>query len=129
MRPRPLAAAVAALLALTAPAGAAPADKPGRCFVTTNFAGWKSPDDRTIYIRVGVGDFYRLDLANRCSALHGISPILVTRWRGSNFVCSPLDWDLRVSRGVGLGADACIVKAMTPLTRAEAGAIPRKFRP
>lgn len=128
MLARTIESALAALLALTAVASAEP-DKPGRCFVTTNFENWKSPDDRTIYIRVGVHDFYRLDLANRCSALHAINPHLVTRWRGSNFVCSPLDWDLKVSRGVGLGADPCIVKAMTPLTRAEAAAIPRKFRP
>jgi len=129
MRARFFGTALAVLLAMTAAAPAAPTDKPGRCFVTTNFNGWKAPDERTIYIRVGVHDFYRLDLANRCSALHAISPFLVTRWRASNFVCSPLDWDLRVSRGVDLGAEACIVKAMTPLTRAEADAIPRKFRP
>jgi hypothetical protein len=117
--------AILAALALTAPAGAAERS----CFVTQNFRGWKAPDDRTIYIRVGVNSFYRLDLANRCSALHAIDPFLVTRWRGSNFVCSPLDWDLRVSRGTGMPGEACIVKAMTRLSADEAAAIPRKFKP
>jgi hypothetical protein len=117
--------AILAVLALTAPAAAAQRS----CFVTQNFQGWKAPDDRTIYIRVGVNSFYRLDLANRCSALHAIDPFLVTRWRGSNFVCDAIDWDLKVSRGTGMPGEACIVKTMTRLTAEEAAAIPRKFRP
>ena len=76
-----------------------------------------------------MNEFYRIDLAARCPGLNALDPHLITRWRVSNLVCSPLDWDLRVSRGVGLDSDACIVKAQTPLTRAEADAIPHKFKP
>jgi len=129
MLSRMIATAAAGFLLFAGTAQAAPNDRAPRCFTTQFFNTWKAPDERTIYIRVGVHDFYRLDLATRCPALHAINPHLVTRWRGSNFVCSALDWDLKVSRGVDLGADPCIVKTMTPLTNAEADAIPRKFRP
>jgi len=120
-------AVVAAIALAAAPAAAA---EPGRsCFATTNFQNWKAPDERTIYIRVSGNSFYRLDLANRCSALRGFDPVLITRWRGSNWVCNAIDWDLKVSRGTGSPGEACIVRAMTRLTAEEAAAIPRKFKP
>ena len=121
--------AATGLLLLAGTAQAVPIEKAPRCFTTQFFNTWKAADDRTIYIKVGLHDFYRLDLANRCPALLSVNPHLVTQWRGSNWVCNALDWDLKVSRGVGLGADPCIVQAMTPLTKQEADAIPRKFKP
>ncbi|MBL6854394.1 MAG: hypothetical protein ISS15_05690 [Alphaproteobacteria bacterium] len=121
--------AFTATLALATAAQAAPNDRPPKCFSTQFFDTWKAPDEHTMYIKVGTHDFYRVDLANRCSALKGFDPHLITIWRGSNWVCNALDWDLKVSRGRGSPGEPCIVKAMTPLTRAEADAIPRKFRP
>lgn len=101
-----------------------------RCFFIQSFQNWKAPDDKTIYIRVNLNQYYRLDLANRCYNLTWPSSHLVTRWRGSNSVCTGLDWDLKVSQGDMRGfATPCIVKAMTPLTAVQASAIPKKFRP
>lgn len=132
MRARTIGTAFAALVAMTASAAAAPPspnDRAPRCFTTAFFNTWRAPDDRTMYIRVGTHDFYRLDMANRCPALKGFDPRLITHWRGSNWVCNALDWDLKVSRSIGSPGEPCIVRTMTPLTRAEADAIPRKFRP
>ncbi len=129
MRACTIGPAFAALLAMAGAAQAAPTDRPPKCFTTQFFETWKAPDDRTMYIRVGTHDFYRIDMANRCPALKGFDPRLITHWRGSNWVCNALDWDLKVSRGIGSPGEPCIVKAQTPLTRAEADAIPRKFRP
>src|ERR1700761_3439540 len=90
MRVRTLLTAFAALLALAGNAAAAdaPTDQPGRCFSTVNFNNWKAgPDAKTIYIRVGTRDYYRLDLSTSCYALQSPNPHLITQWRGSNFVC------------------------------------------
>jgi hypothetical protein len=45
-------------------------------------------------------------------------------------VCGAADWDLKVSRDVpGSLPSHCIVKTMTPLSQAEADAIPKAFKP
>jgi hypothetical protein len=103
---------------------------PHRCFSTTDFENWKAPDARTIYIRVGVSRYYRLDLSAPCQALLYPNTHLVTKWRGSNQVCAGIDWDLSVADSTGGGfRQACIVKTQTPMTPAEVAAIPRKFKP
>ena len=43
--------------------------------------------------------------------------------------CSPLDWDLRVSEGIGSPSEPCIVKTMTELSPAEVAALPPKAKP
>jgi hypothetical protein len=99
------------------------------CFFSRELQSWRAADEKTIYIRAGLNRFYRLDLVANCSALMSRSSHLVTRWHGSDSVCSELDWDLRVSEGPqGLGSP-CIVRRMTELTPAEAQAIPEKNRP
>ncbi len=106
-----------------------PASATGReCFFSHDFQSWKSPDTRTIYIRVNTNRYYRLDLANSCNTLHMPDAHLITTVRGPDMICSPLDWDLKVSEGNGF-AEGCIVKAMTRLTPEEVAAIPKKFKP
>ncbi len=101
-----------------------------QCFFIRNFEGWKAPDAKTIYIRVDPHDYYRLDLSASCPALLWPDSHLITKWRGSSSVCSPLDWDLKVAQSPPGGmVEPCIVKAMTKLTPAEADAIPKKFKP
>jgi hypothetical protein len=93
------------------------------------FENWKAPDAKTIYIRVNLHQYYRLDLAASCPALLWPDSHLITTWRGSDTVCSALDWDLKVSQGFHSIPEACIVEAMTALTAEEAAAIPKKFKP
>jgi hypothetical protein len=127
---------LSALMGLTlasAPALADDMGRPGRCFSMQEFNGWKAPDARTIYIRVGVHDFYRLDLSAPCQSLMYPDSHLITKVRGSDQVCSGVDWDLSVSNSTGGLHDgfkeACIVKTQTPLSAAEVAAIPKKFKP
>jgi hypothetical protein len=101
---------------------------PSQCFFANQFESWKSPDAKTIYIRVNQHDYYRLDLANRCSLLQNPNSHLITRFEGSTTICAPIDWDLQVSTGTGMRM-GCIVKTMTPLSTADAAAIPAKFKP
>src|ERR1700744_3320480 len=97
-----------------------------RCFSMRDFENWKAPDAKTLYIRVGVTRFYRLDLSAPCTQLTYAGSHLITKTRGSDQVCSGLDWDLSVSDSSGLGIgragggfrQARIVKTQTPLSAA-----------
>ena len=103
---------------------------PARCFFSPDFENWKAPDAKTIYIRVGVNRYYRLDLSTPCQALLYPNTHLVTKWRGSNQVCAGIDWDLSVADSTGGGfRQACIVKTQTPLSPADVANIPKKFKP
>jgi hypothetical protein len=123
-----LAAAVGfgASAASAQPASAPPSNS---CFFINQFQTWKAPDDKTMFIRVGTGRYFRLDMAGSCPALTGINPHLVTTFSGTNSVCSKLDWNLKVARAPGSPPEACIVSAMTELTPEEVKAIPKKFKP
>ena len=123
-------AAAAALAMLAGAAQAQPARPANQCFFINQFQGWRAPDAKTIYIRVGVNDIYRLDLATACNDLLFPDSHLITKTRGPDTVCSAVDWDLSVAQtGPGSIPTPCIVKSMRKLTPAEAAAIPRKFRP
>ena len=106
-----------------------------RCFSMRDFENWKAPDAQTIYIRVGLSRYYRLDLSAPCQTLKSVSSHLITKTRGSDQVCSGIDWDLAVSDSTGpIGShtgfkQTCIVKTQTPLSPAEVSAIPKEFKP
>ena len=125
--------AACVLFGLVAPAAADTAGSPGasgtQCFFIQNFESWKAADAKTIYIRVNLNQYYRLDLGSQCPALLWPDARLITNWRGSNSVCSALDWDLKVGQGIRGFAQPCIVKTMTKLDTAAAAAIPPKFKP
>lgn len=123
----------AAIFALGVVLGIAPADaQPAQnaCFLITEFRGWKAPDAKTIFIRVGFDRVYRLDLTNTCSLLSSPGSHLITKTRGPDLVCSAIDWDLSVSQPPpGNIPEHCIVKKMTLLSPDETAAIPQKFKP
>ena len=119
----------AALAVVTVPAAAQSAKPAGQCFNTTEMGNWRAADASTLYIRVHLNKIYRLDLRGRCSLLTSPGARLITTFRGSNLVCTPLDWDLKVSAGIGSNVEPCIVKAMTPLSPEEIKALPTKFTP
>lgn len=121
---------LAAASAVGLAADAQPSTKPApSCFFSVDWDGWKAtPDSKSIYIRVGVRDVYKLDLSSACPELQMPDAHLVTHIRGSDSICSPLDLDLRVSDMHGF-ATPCIVSAITPLSPAEAAALPPKLKP
>ncbi len=123
--------AASVLLLSTPPAtadSAVPTKHPG-CFFANQFESWKAPDAKTIYIRVRMHDYYRLDLVSSCPMLLWPSSHLITEFHGSDTICSALDWDLKVSQGTHGSIEPCIVKTMTALTSDEVAAIPKKFKP
>lgn len=131
MRTSALYALTTAIVFGASAASAQPVSAPpsNSCFFINQFQTWKAPDDKTMFIRVGSNRYFRLDMAGSCSALKGINPHLITRFSGTNSICSKLDWNLKVARAPGSPPEACIVSAMTELTPEEVKAIPKKFKP
>lgn len=125
-----LAALGATILAMPAAAQPTPGN---RCFSMRDFQTWKAPDNRTIFVKVSFDHYYRLDLSAECVGLKWVGVHLVTKSRGSDQVCGPLDWDITASTknfGQPGGMEMkCIVKTMTPLSPADVAAIPPGFKP
>lgn len=120
---------LAALAAMGASANADPPKQNTRCFFVNQTWNWKAgPDQQTIYIKVFPSRYYRLDLAAKCPGLNWPDARLITVHR-SNSICDGLDWDLKVSQGIGGPPIPCIVKKMTELTPAEVEQIPPKSKP
>jgi hypothetical protein len=108
-------------LASTEPTNARP------CFPARDWQSWKSPSPNVIYVRVFLHDYYRLDLSAGSSTLSWPDVHLVSIFRGSDWVCSPLDLQLYVSdHGF---REPLIVRSITKLTPEEVAQIPPKFRP
>lgn len=111
--------------------GIAPAiaDPHPRCFSMSELNGWRSPDGKTIYIRIGADRYYRLDLARQCSTLKSVYPHLVLRNREGDLICSALDLDVKASESPGGIVEPCFPKTLTELSATEAAALPKDARP
>lgn len=112
--------------------GAANAQPPSQrygCIYSGDMWTWRAPDVRTIFIRTSTRHYFRLDLASACPELTWPGVHLITRFRGSDSVCTALDWDLKVSADIRGFPVSCIVRKMTPLSPDEAAAIPPRYRP
>lgn len=70
-----------------------------RCFFASQWEGWKAPNAHVMYVRVNMHDVYRVDFASSCQELTWPDAHLITTFRGSNSVCTPLDLDIKVSEG------------------------------
>ena len=119
------------VLALGSISGAAqPQTQPlNRCFYNIDLESWKAPDAQTMYLRIRGNRYFRVDLVSKCFRLTEPAVHLITVFRGSNLVCSAVDWDLKVGQDIRDIPEPCIVKSMRPLTPAEVAAIPPKFKP
>jgi hypothetical protein len=118
------------IIAGVAPATAATPPKPNQCFRSEDYQSFRPINDRAFYIRVNVNEYYRIDVEGACPALTDPEAFLITTVRGSDEICGPLDWDLKIGEpGPGGIAEPCIVKSQTRLSDAQVAAIPRKLKP
>ncbi len=132
MRTMLVLASAGALVAASAPATSQPipAYSPmAHCFFSNELDNWKAPDPKTVYVRVSMNRYFRLDLSGSCHALMEPGAFLITKIHGPDTICGPLDWDLHVAASWRDIPEACIVKQMTELTPAEAAALPKKMKP
>ena len=120
---------IAALAAVVpAAAVAAPAAKPAnQCFVRSEVNGFRAPNNRTVYLRVGVKDVWKLDLMTDCINLTFRESLGLESLPGDPWVCSPLEATV-IYRDNGFH-QRCPVTAMHKLTADELAALPKKDRP
>jgi hypothetical protein len=119
-----------AMLVSSGVANAADKPKGDQCFRSESFQGFRPINDHAFNIRVNVNDYYRIELEGACPTLTYPDAMLVTQVRGSDLICGPLDWDLRVrENGPGGFAAACIVKSQRKLTPEDVMAMPLKEKP
>jgi Family of unknown function (DUF6491) len=109
------------------PAAAAPAKPVSQCFFSRDWAGWRAPDDHTLYLRVNVRDIYQVDLVGGSSSLLWPDSHLISEVRGSDSICNPIDLDLKVANDHVV--EPLFVKSLTKLTPEQVAAIPKKFLP
>ena len=109
------------------PAPSAP--KPEQaCFWARNVNGFNAPDEKTVYIRVGVSEIYRLDLMYDCTGLTFKQDIGLEREpAGDSFICNPMQATV-VYRDGGI-PQRCPVTAIHKLSKDEIASVPKKFLP
>ena len=98
------------------------------CFRLSQVQSTRPDGDKRIYVRANVNDYYRIDLAHRCSTLTDpISHLVIVPTAGMDLLCGPLDFELSAAdEGV---REPCFVKSITKLSPSEAAAIPKKAKP
>ena len=98
------------------------------CFRTTDIGNHTVGDARTLYLKVGLNDIYRVETAGNCATKSDAYNALVIKTvASSTLVCRPLDLDIAINRSGFVSP--CIVSGLTQLTPAEIAALPAKLRP
>lgn len=108
---------------------ATPTQRTDSCFLANDWEGWKSPSPTVIYVRVGVSRIYKLDLSSGSNQLQEPDMHLVSKIRGSDWICDPLDLQLQLADNHGAFEEPLIVKSITRLTPEQIAAIPKKDLP
>jgi hypothetical protein len=121
--------ALAASLGLASQAVSATPAHTDNCFLANQWEGWKSPSPTVIYLRIGVSRIYQLDLSAGSNQLQEPDMHLVSKIRGSDWICGPLDLQLQLSDNHGAFQEPLFVKSITQLTPEQIAAIPKKFLP
>ena len=107
--------------------GAVPSLK--QCFASSDIRNWVAPDPKTLYLRVAVNRYFRVDLARECWPLKMQGSHLITRSFGPDLICSPVDWNLRTSEGPGDIPEPCFIQSITPLSPTDVAALPKNSKP
>ena len=98
-----------------------------QCLYVHNINGFNAPNDRTIYVRVGVSDVWRMDLMTDCVGLTFKQGFRLRSVGGDPWICEPIQAEVSI-RDVGL-AQRCPVTGLHKLTPDEIAALPNRSRP
>ncbi len=115
-----LAALAAAGCSQEEAARSASADSGRQCFRPASVSGFTAEDDRTVFVRVGARDVYRLEIVGICPDVDWSQRIAIRDRTGAGWVCGGMDAELLVRSPSGL--DRCPVTNVTRLSDAEAEA-------
>jgi hypothetical protein len=126
----PILAFALAAASLAAPLAQADSYRGSGCLDSRKLEDWKSPDPKVIYYRVGASDIYRLDLWTGSNQLqYSDVRLFDNHLSPSQWICTPQDFNLRVTDSHHTFVEPLIVKSITRLTPDEVAAIPPQFRP
>lgn len=121
-----IAALAFAALASTADATTA---KPQDCFLSTTWKGWSPINNgNSILIRAGLNEIYQVDLTPGAYVRRDPNYWLVNDVRGSAWICSPVDLQLKLANSTGT-YEPLIARSMRRLTPEEVAAIPKRDFP
>jgi hypothetical protein len=100
------------------------------CIDARKLEAWKSPSPDVIYYRVGANAIFRLDLSTGSNQLRYSDVILFSNVHTpSRWLCTPQDFQLRVTDSHHTFTEPLIVKSITRLTPDEVAALPPAYRP
>ena len=92
------------------------------CFRQSDIESSIQAGRSTLNLKIRDGRYFQIQTKGVCFISPGLDPY-VLQVRGSDTVCHPIDIDLSGSAG------GCIVDTITPLTKAQVSALPKKEQP
>lgn len=98
------------------------------CFYANQWQGWRALDARAMLIRVNMKEIWRVEFAQECPAMLAPGVHWISKFRGGDLVCGPIDLDLTVADTTGF-REACIVTGLKKLSPDEITRIPRTNLP
>ncbi|HEX3407606.1 MAG TPA: DUF6491 family protein [Caulobacteraceae bacterium] len=129
--------AIAALSEISGPVAAQPAASPppaqppagNACFSTRSIRGFRSVDNRTVFVRVSANDIFALELFSPCLGVDWAHRVAL-RSRGSNRICEGrANWVNLYVRQAGGRQGRCAVSNVRRLAPGEIASLPRGARP
>lgn len=100
----------------------------GQCFRQHDIKAHTVVDAKTLLLRAGRNDVYRVTMRGAClAAAVSSDPIITEQHGGSDLVCKPLDLDLSIAKG-GF-ATPCLIDSIARMSDAEVAALPKRLRP
>ena len=131
----PLALAPVAALNLAVGAASLPAAQAAQppaqsqsCFWGRDVDNFTSPDNRTVYLRVGMRRVYEVRLFSPCIDIGWVEHI-VLRSRGSNWICEGTGHSAEIITLAEAGRQRCQVDSVRKMTAEEVSALPKRFQP
>lgn len=106
---------------------AAPAKAQRSCFSPRFVDGFAAPDDKNLYVRVGVRDVYHFEMFAPCLDMDWNQQLGLVA-RPGPFICDGMDAEI-ISHATGLGRQRCLVRNMRKLTPQEVAALPKRAKP
>lgn len=97
-----------------------------QCFWASNVSSFAAADDRTVNLRVGTRDYYRLELMGPCPDVDWAQRIALES-RGSNSICTGLDATIVAPSSIG--PQRCPVRTVRRLSPDEVKALSGKAKP
>jgi hypothetical protein len=121
-------AAAAALLAGQATVQAAPKDHPrDQCFRTSDIDSSVQATQTQLNLKLRDHRYYQIQTKGVCFTTLGADPYVLKIHGGIDLVCHPIDLDL--SAGPRGFQTPCIVDKITPMTKEQVLALPKRQRP